>query len=91
MRPTHASISPPDPREVAAATGKELPAEIPIPKPRLPREKQQEQFLRDMEIDPNLYLPPDANRKQIQTWPDMSIKVQDLINARGGVVSKAKK
>jgi ribonuclease Z len=91
LRPTHASISPPDPREVAAATGKELPAEIPIPKPRLPREKQQEQFLRDMEIDPNLYLPPDANRKQIQTWPDFRLKVQDLINARGGVVSKAKK
>lgn len=92
IRPEHASISPPDPREVAAATGMDLPDEIPLPNPRLPREQQQEQFLRDMEIDKNLYYPPDANREFIQKWPEnFTIKIADLIKARGGVESKAKK
>jgi ribonuclease BN (tRNA processing enzyme) len=92
IRPEHASVSPPDPREVMAATGKQLPPEIPLPQPRLPREKQQEQFLRDMEIDKSLYYPPDANREIVQKWPTgFALNVQDLINARGGVTSKAKK
>ena len=36
-------------RENLLAAGAQLPDEIEIPTPKLPREKQQQQFLRDME------------------------------------------
>ena len=34
-----------------------------VPQPRLPREKQQEQLTRDLEIDPKAYYPPDVYRE----------------------------
>ena len=49
--------------------GEKLPEKIEFPTPRMPREVQQEQFLRDLEIDPKLYYPPDAYRKPLQKWP----------------------
>jgi len=90
VRPEHASVSPPDPRELLAA-GAQLPDEIEIPRPKLPREEQQQQFLRDMEIDPHKFYPEDADRKLMRTWPQEGVKVsaQELIDARGGVRSKA--
>ena len=90
VRPEHARVSPPDPRELIAA-GANLPDEIRIPDPKLPREKQQQQFLRDMEIDPNDFYPQDANRQLMQKWPEegVIIKAQELIDSRGGVRSKA--
>jgi ribonuclease Z len=90
VRPEHASSSPPDPRELMAA-GFPVPDEIEIPRPRLPREQQQQQFLRDMEIDPHKYYPHDADRELMQTWPEepIKLKVSELIAARGGVRSKA--
>ena len=68
-----------------------MPEEIEIPRPKLPREKQQQQFLRDMEIDPHTFYPEDADRELMRTWPKegVKVKVQDLIEARGGVRSKA--
>jgi ribonuclease Z len=90
VRPEHASVSPPDPRELMAA-GVQLPEELEIPRPKLPRERQQQQFLRDMEVDPHLFYPEDADRELMQTWPQegVKIKTQDLIDARGGVKSQA--
>jgi hypothetical protein len=41
-----------------------------VPQPRLPREKQQEQLTRDLEIDPRLYYPPDVYREPVTTLPD---------------------
>ena len=87
VRPESASMSPPDPRDVAAATGQPVPKEVTLPNPRLPREKQQQQFLRDMEIDPHLYYPDDADRELTQHWPEdgFTIDVQEMIDSIGGV------
>jgi hypothetical protein len=42
------------------ATGKGI-----VPQPRLPREEQQEQRTRDLEIDPHKYYPPDVYREPV--------------------------
>jgi hypothetical protein len=34
-----------------------------VPQPKLPREEQQEQLTRDLEIDPKKYYPPDVYRE----------------------------
>ena len=36
-----------------------------VPQPRLPREEQQEQLTRDLEIDPQKYYPPDVYREPL--------------------------
>jgi hypothetical protein len=43
------------------ATGKGI-----VPQPRLPREQQQEQLTRDLEIDPHNYYPPDVHREPLK-------------------------
>jgi len=42
------------------ATGKGI-----VPQPRFPREQQQEQLTRDLEIDPKTYYPPDVYREPL--------------------------
>ncbi|MDH3594843.1 MAG: MBL fold metallo-hydrolase [Rhodospirillales bacterium] len=63
--------------------GQKLPKEIKFPTPRKPREVQQEQFLRDLEIDPKLYYPPDVYRKPVQTWPGVTLNPREMLKARG--------
>ena len=63
--------------------GEKLPEKIEFPTPRLPREKQQEQFLRDLEIDPKKYYPPDAYRKPTQKWPGVTLNPREMLKARG--------
>ena len=63
--------------------GEKLPEKIEFPTPRLPREKQQEQFLRDLEIDPKKYYPPDAYRKPVQKWPGVTLNPREMLEARG--------
>ena len=68
-----------------APKGVRLPDKIELPRPRIPREEQQEQFLRDMEIDPHLYYPPDADREPSQKWPDegFALDPRQMLRARG--------
>ena len=82
--PEGAAIAPLDPRWVLPP-GMPLPEEIELPRPALPREEQQEQFLRDMEIDPHKYYPPDADRPPVQTWPEEGFKInpREMLEARG--------
>src|SRR5271165_1884577 len=47
------------------ATGKGI-----VPQPRLPREQQQEQLTRDLEIDPHKYYPPNVYREPIKKLAD---------------------
>jgi len=63
----------------------ELPDKIKMPDPTRPREVQQEQFLRDMEIDPHLYYPPDVDRDITDTWPEdgITMDVKKMLKARG--------
>jgi ribonuclease Z len=80
--PSGPAISPLDPRWLMPAP---LPEEVELPRPELPREEQQQQFLRDMEIDPHKYYPPDADRPPVQTWPEegFSIHPREMLEARG--------
>ena len=41
-----------------------------VPQPRLPREEQQEQLTRDLEIDPKKYYPPDVYREPLTKLAD---------------------
>jgi len=63
--------------------GEALPERIPLPTPTMPREVQQEQFLRDLEIDPKKYYPPDVYRKPVQKWPGVVLNPREMLKARG--------
>jgi ribonuclease Z len=63
--------------------GEPLPSAIEFPTPRFPREKQQEQFLRDLEIDPKLYYPSGAFRKPTVKWPGVKLDVRKMLKAKG--------
>jgi len=63
--------------------GEKLPETIDFPTPRKFREAQQEQFVRDLEIDPKLYYPEHAYRKPTQTWPGITINPREMLKARG--------
>ena len=82
--PDGAAIASLDPRWLVPK-GAPLPEKIELPRPRIPREDQQEQFLRDMEIDPHLYYPEDADREPIQTWPEEGffLEPKKMLKARG--------
>jgi ribonuclease Z len=63
--------------------GEKMPKEIKLPTPTMPREVQQEQFVRDLEIDPKKYYPPDAYRKPVQKWPGVTLNPREMLEARG--------
>ena len=63
--------------------GGELPERIEFPTPTMPREVQQEQFVRDLEIDPRKYYPPDAYREPVQQWPGVVLNPREMLRARG--------
>jgi ribonuclease BN (tRNA processing enzyme) len=63
--------------------GEKLPEKIVFPTPTMPREVQQEQFVRDLEIDPKKYYPPDAYRKPVQKWPGITLNPREMLKARG--------
>ena len=82
--PEGAAVASMDPR-MMLPPGQPLPDKIEIPRPKMPREEQQEQFLRDMEIDPHLYYPDDAYRPPTQTWPEEGwfLEPKKMLEARG--------
>jgi ribonuclease BN (tRNA processing enzyme) len=63
--------------------GEKLPEKIVFPTPTMPREVQHEQFVRDLEIDPKKYYPPDAYRKPVQKWPGITLNPREMLKARG--------
>ena len=82
--PEGAAIASIDPRWLVPP-GAELPDEMQMPTPRLPRADQQNASLREMEIDPHLYYPPDADRPQSQRWPEEGffLDPKAMLKARG--------
>ena len=80
--PEGAAVSPMDPRWMVPPP---MPEKIEIPRPKMPREEQQEQFLRDMELDPESYYPADVDRDVTQTWPEEGIFLEPkkMLKARG--------
>jgi len=63
----------------------QLPEKLRLPDPTRPREMQQEQFLRDMELDPADFYPPDADRDISTQWPEEGVEmdVETLLRAKG--------
>ena len=39
--------------------------------------------MRDLEIDPDLYWPPDAKRSLTQKWPNITLNPREMLKARG--------
>ncbi len=77
-----AAVASMDPRWFVPS-GQSLPETIDFPTPRMPREVQQEQFVRDLEIDPKKYYPADAYRKPVQQWPGVTLNPREMLKARG--------
>jgi len=63
--------------------GADLPDTLEMPTPRHPREDQQAQWVRDLEIDPALYTPPDVKRQLTQKWPGITLNPREMLKARG--------
>ena len=69
----------PHPRKLLNLGDGPLPEKIPVPQPRLPREVQQEQLTRDLEIDPQKYYPEDVYREPLTKLPeDLAFSKEDL-------------
>ena len=61
----------------------EIPEEFEVPQPRIPREAQQEQLTRDLEIDPNKYYPEDVERPPLTKLEDpTTINLKAMLAAR---------
>jgi len=80
--PKNASPASMDPRWFVPP-GESLPETISFPQPTIPREAQQEQWVRDLEIDPNLYWPSDAKRPLTQKYPNVTLNPREMLKARG--------
>ncbi len=63
--------------------GAPIPDEIVMPPAKLPRSQQQEQFIRDLEIDPALYYPKEVFRKPPLDWPGLTLNPREMLRARG--------
>ncbi|WP_440956401.1 guanitoxin biosynthesis MBL fold metallo-hydrolase GntH [Methanosarcina sp. Mfa9] len=78
--PEDTGMSQPDPAELFKG---KIPKELEIPKPRIPREDQQEQYTRDLEIDPKIWYPPDVFREPFVKIPEgMKVDLEKMTAAR---------
>jgi ribonuclease Z len=82
LRPQSAAISPPNMRDIFPEG--EIPDYVPFPKPRLPREEQQDAYLRERELNPELYYPADVIRPLTQHYDEETFKldIKAMIAAR---------
>lgn len=67
------------------AGGQPLPKEIVFPTPRLTREAQQDEYYRQIEIDPAKYTPEDVKRELVLKMPQIKINVEELRKAKKDV------
>ena len=85
--PDHVGVNMPTLQQMAQVYGwdpKKMPKSLELPRPRLPREKQQEQETRDNEIDPREYYPADIlpQRPIITQWPAEGVRIDFEAMAR---------
>ena len=75
---------PSKPEQILEMFGKDgkMPAEIVLPDPKLPREKQQDPYLREIEIDPKKYTPPDVARDLVTEFKEMKMSVEQIKKSR---------
>jgi len=60
----------------------EMPDVIEFPPAKMPREEQQIEYLREMEIDPSKYYPKDVNRDLILESPPIKVNVKEIMAAK---------
>jgi len=81
--PELAGISQLKPEEMVKAMElDEMPDVIEFPPAKLPREQQQIEYLREMEIDPSKYYPEDVNRDLILESPPIKVNVKEIMAAK---------
>lgn len=69
----------PHPRKLLNLGDGPLPDEVKVPQPKIPRAEQQEQDIRDHEIDPKKYYPEEVYRELLTELPeDLSFTKADL-------------
>ena len=59
--------------------GAPMPKEVSFPAVKLPREEQQDEYVRQMEIDPVKYMPPDVLRDLVTTMPPITIDLEAIM------------
>ena len=78
------AIARPTPQQIASffEVDGEVPDMVDVPPVRIPREEQQDQYFRDIEIDPNEYMPPDVARDLIMALPPgLQLPLRALLDA----------
>jgi ribonuclease Z len=60
----------PNPLDMFPGGVETMPDEIVLPPVEIPREAQQAEYLREIEIDPSLYTPDDVSRELVTSLPD---------------------
>jgi len=69
----------PHPRKLLNLGDGPLPDKVLVPQPKIPREEQQEQLTRDLEIDPKKYYPEDVYREPLTKLPeDLAFSKADI-------------
>jgi ribonuclease Z len=62
----------------------EVPEFVDVPAPRRPREEQQDPYFREIEIDPEKYMPPDVARDLVLSLPpDIRIPLKQMLEQAG--------
>lgn len=62
----------------------EVPEFVEVPAPRLPREEQQDPYFREIEIDPEKYMPPDVARDLVLALPPgIKIPLRQMLEQAG--------
>jgi hypothetical protein len=81
--PELGSVPRPTPAQMLKVFGfEEISDVIEFPPARLPREEQQIEYLREIEIDPSKYTPPDVDRDRVLSSPPIKINVKEMMAAR---------
>jgi len=61
-----------------------IPDFIDVPAPRLPREDQQDPYFREIEIEPDKYMPPDGARDLVLALPPaIQIPLSQMLEQAG--------
>ena len=72
---------PADILELAVDTNRGM-GQVVLPKPKMTREEQQEAFVRQLEIDPTKYYPPDVNRPLVLEMPSNLDLAKGMLKAK---------
>lgn len=83
--PKSANTTKPNPKwMVAELFGGVIPQQISLPKPQFTAEDNQEQSIRDLEIKPEVFTPPDQDRKWVREYPNVKMDPASMMGPKPG-------